>query len=570
MLSPCSSARRPSTATPTSIWSENVRENGRTKQRIIRNLGRKEAVLASGALDRLVASIGRFAERSLVLRAIEEGDTRFEVRRIGAPLLFGRLWGETGCRAVVSHLLAGRGFGFDVERAVFVAVLHRLMVSGSDRSCAHWMADYAIPGAEGLTLHRFYRAMAWLGEEIEPGDLAPRCVKDLIEEALFERRRDLFSDLGVVFMDTTSLSFEGAGGETLGAHGYSKDHRPDLKQMILAIVIDGEGRPVCTEMLPGNTADTTVLLPIVDRLRARFEIGRVCVVADRGMISAATIEALEERGLEYILGARERGDRRVRAIVLENEKPFTPLSIERARGETQLFVKEVTVGGARHIVCRNEAQAEKDRADRHAIVDGLGRQLKKGDKALIGNAGYRRYLRRSGPGAAFEIDPGKLAEEARYDGIFVLRTNARVTPLNAVLALPRPARGRDPVPHRQGHLRHPAHLPFQRRRHPRPRLLLVPRPGACQGTPGPLRQGGLPARMGQAPARPRQAPDRRHREGQHPHRRAHPRHRRCRPGLPRRRHRAAPQHRRNPGALTPPRRHPEPVVLRTTGRRITV
>ena len=151
------------------------------------------------------------------------------------------------------------------------------------------------------------------------------------------------------------------------------------------------------------------------------------------MISAATIAALEERGLEYILGARERGDRRVRAIVLENEKPFTPLLIERARGETQLFVKEVMVGGARYVVCRNEAQAEKDRADRHAIVDGLGRQLKKGDKALIGNAGYRRYLRRPGPGAAFEIDPGKLAEEARYDGIFVLRTNARVTPLNAVL-----------------------------------------------------------------------------------------------------------------------------------------
>ena len=206
--------------------------------------------------------------------------------------------------------------------------------------------------------------------------------------------------------------------------------------MILAIVIDGEGRPVCTEMLPGNTADTTVLLPIVDRLRARFEIGRVCVVADRGMISVATIAALEERGLEYILGARERGDRRVRAIVLENEKPFTPLLIERARGETQLFVKEVTVGGARYIVCRNEAEAEKDRADRHAIVDGLGRQLKKGDKALIGNAGYRRYrryLRRPGPGAAFEIDPGKLTEEARYDGTFVLRTNARVAPLNAVL-----------------------------------------------------------------------------------------------------------------------------------------
>ena len=311
---------------------ESVRENGRTKQRIIRNLGRKQAVLASGALDRLIASIGRFAERSLVLRAIEEGDARFEVRRIGAPLLFGRLWEETGCRAAVSELVAGRGFCFEVERAVFVAVLHRLMVSGSDRSCAHWMTDYAIPGADGLALHRFYRAMAWLGEEVEAagdGALAPRCVKDLIEEALFERRRDLFSELGLVFVDTTSLSFEGAGGEALGAHGYSKDHRPDLKQMVLAVVIDGEGRPVCTEMLAGNTSDSTVLLPVVDRLRSRFAIGRVCFVADRGMISAATIAALEERGLEYILGTRERSDVRVRQIVLENEKPFVPLRISQ-------------------------------------------------------------------------------------------------------------------------------------------------------------------------------------------------------------------------------------------------
>ena len=270
-----------------------------------------------------------------MLRPIEEGDARFEVRRIGAPLLFGRLWEESGCRAVVSERLAGRGFGFDAERVVFAAVLHRLMVSGSDRSCAHWMTDYAIPGAEGLALHHFYRAMAWLGEEIEPaadGDLAPRCEKDLIEEALFARRRDLFSELGLVFMDTTSLSFEGASSETLGAHGYSKDQRPDLKQMILAVVIDGAGRPVCTEMLAGNTSDSTVLVPVVDRLRRRFGIGRVCVVADRGMISAATIAALEERGLEYILGTRERGEVRVREIVLEN-----PRRLRRASGASFSF-----------------------------------------------------------------------------------------------------------------------------------------------------------------------------------------------------------------------------------------
>jgi hypothetical protein len=361
-------------------------------------------------------------------------------KRIGVPLLFGRLWEETGCKAVVEALLAGRQFEFPVERAVFTTVLHRLMVSGSDRACEKWMTDYAIPGIDELGLHHLYRAMAWLGEEL-PADqqggatpFAPRTVKDQIEERLFATRRDLFSELSVVFMDTTSLSFVGAGGANLGERGYSKDHRPELMQMILGVVIDADGRPVCSEMWPGNTADVGVLVPVIDRLRTRFGIGRVCVVADRGMISAATIAALEERGLEYGLGARERTDALVRTVVLADRKPFAPLCVERANGaQTQLFAKEVKVEGRRYIVCRNEAEAAKDAADRQAIVAGLEQQLKRGDKALIGNSAYRRYLRTTSDRRAFEIDAGKLADEARYDGVFVLRTNARLSPLQAVL-----------------------------------------------------------------------------------------------------------------------------------------
>jgi hypothetical protein len=419
---------------------ETVREDGRAKQRIIKNLGRKEVLAASGALERLASSVARYAERAVVLSQLETGNPeRLACKRIGAPMLFGRLWEETGCRAVIEDLLCGRSFEFPVERAVFATVLHRIMVSGSDRACEKWMADYDIPGVGGLALHHFYRAMAWLGEEL-PADqqagatpFAPRTVKDLIEEHLFERRRDLFSELSVVFMDTTSLSFTGAGGDTLGERGYSKDHRPDLMQMIVGVVIDAAGRPVCSEMWPGNTADVSVLVPVIDRLRSRFAIGRVCVVADRGMISAPTIAALEERGLEYVLGARERTDSLVRTVVLADERPFTPLCIPRASGaETQLFIKEVQVEGRRYIVCRNEAEAEKDAADRRAIVEALDQQLKRGDKALIGNSAYRRYLRATSK-KAFAIDIGKVAEEARSDGLFVLRTNARITPLQAVL-----------------------------------------------------------------------------------------------------------------------------------------
>ena len=411
---------------------ESVREGKVVRQRTIKALGRKDALVASGELDRLASSIVRHSERSVILSEIDAG--RIASHRIGGPLLFGRLWERLGIGAVLEDQLAGRQFGFAVERAVFVATLHRLFVSGSDRGCIDWMQSYAIEGAEGLALHQFYRAMAWLGEEIEEkaeGALVPRCVKDVIEEKLFERRRDLFTDLGLVFMDTTSLSFYGAGGETLGKRGHSKDFRPDLAQMILALVVDAEGRPICTEMVPGNTADVTVLLPVVERLRKRFGITRACVIADRGMISADTIAALEKQGMEYILGARERSTSAIRDIVLNDTAPMVPLVLDRQRGETQLWAKEVRVGKDRYIVNLNEAEARKDKADRQAIIDGLQSQLKKGDKALVGNSAFRRYIKTSGK--SFEIDLGKLADEARFDGITVLRTNTKVTPLQAVI-----------------------------------------------------------------------------------------------------------------------------------------
>ncbi|HYI84577.1 MAG TPA: IS1634 family transposase [Acetobacteraceae bacterium] len=421
---------------------ENRREGGAVRQSVVATIGRADELAASGALATLLASGARHCEQVMLLSTLQadlDGPSVL-ARRIGAPLLFGRLWEQTGCRAVIEALLAGRGFEFAVERAVFATVLHRIMVSGSDRACEKWLADYDLPGVDGLALHHLYRAMAWLGEELPAEQqagatpFAPRTVKDLVEEALFARRRDLFSELSVVFLDTTSLGFAGAGGETLGQRGYSKDHRPDLMQMILGVVVDAEGTPVCSEMWPGNTADVRVLVPVIDRLRGRFAIGRVCVVADRGMLSAATVTALEERGLEYVLGARERTDALVRQVVLADNRPFTPLCIPRAGDEeTQLWVKEVSTEGRRYIACRNEAEAERDRADRQAIVAGLEQQLRRGDKALIGNSAYRRYLRRTGQGQAFEIDPGKLADEARYDGLFVLRTNARITPLQAVL-----------------------------------------------------------------------------------------------------------------------------------------
>jgi hypothetical protein len=418
---------------------ETVREDGRVKQRIIRNLGRREDVERRGDLDRLVRSAARLAQRSMVLSTLDaDGAPQFGCKRIGPPLLFERLWRDTQCGGVLTELLTDREFAFPVERAIFLTVLHRLMVSGSDRACEQWRDDYRIEGVGDLQLHHLYRAMAWLGEELPDNEqagrtLVARCVKDLVEERLFARRRDLFTDLSVVFMDTTSLYFEGEGGATLGERGHSKDYRPHLNQMIVGVIIDQHGRPICSEMWPGNTADVTTLIPVIDRLRSRFGIGRVCVVADRGMISTATIAALEQRGLEYILGVRERSSKEVCEVVMADPAPSVPLAIPRGgRPDTDLQAKEVKVDDRRYIVCRNLVEAAQAARTRAAVVASLRAKLKQGDKALVGNSAYRRYLKTPDQ-QHFTIDEDRVAEASRYDGLYILRTNTQLHPLAAMM-----------------------------------------------------------------------------------------------------------------------------------------
>jgi hypothetical protein len=418
---------------------ESRRDGDQVRQKVIATLGRFDELQASGQLERLVRSGARFAAKAMVLSAASnDAAIKIAVRRIGPELVFERLWEETGCRAVLTEFAGKRKHGFALERAVFLTVLHRLFVSGSDRAADRWREDYAIGGVDGLDLHHLYRAMAWLGEELPEKEqdgrtpFAPRCVKDVVEERLFAHRRDLLTRLDLVFMDTTSLSFEGAGGQTLGQHGYSRDHRPDLRQMILAVLIDGDGRPVCSEMWPGNTADVTTLIPVIDRLRRRFDIARVCVVADRGMISAETVAELEARRLLYILGVRERSDKLVRDLVLDHPAPFVPLMMKKRGKEIDYEAKTVMLAGRHHIVCRNRQEAEKDAADRASIVAALERQLAKGDKALVGNTGFRRYLKTISE-EHFAIDPDKIEEDKKFDGIFVLRTNTDLNPLEAML-----------------------------------------------------------------------------------------------------------------------------------------
>jgi transposase len=405
---------------------ENRKEKGKVKQRVIATVGRMDKLQEKERVETLIRSLSRFSEKSLLILS-GKSDVSADALSIGPALVFQRLWKESGIEACIKKLLVGRKFEFDVERAIFLTVLHRLMVSGSDRFCEKWKRDYLIPGTKELELHHLYRAMSFLGEELpehKQGDgLAARRNKDLIEEMLFFHNRDLFSKPDFVFFDTSSIYFEGKSGDYFGRRGFSKDHRPDLHQMVVGAVLDDNGRPICCEMWPGNTTDVTTLIPQLERLSSRFGIGRFCIVADRGMISADTLEKLDEDHMPYILGTRMRRVKKINGEILTRGGRYTEVYPESAdrRKPAPLKVKEVVHEGTRYVVCLNKRQARKDAADREAIIESLKRQLKKGPKALVGNKGFRKYLKLAKDSA--RIDPAKIKSESRFDGKWVLTTN---------------------------------------------------------------------------------------------------------------------------------------------------
>jgi len=405
---------------------ENRREGQKTIQRVIATIGRMDRLQERGEIENLVRSLSRFSEKVLLVLS-GQGEVQAWAKKIGPALIFERIWAELGIGRILDHLLKGRKFGFDVERAIFLTVLHRLMVSGSDRFCEKWRQDYRVEGVEVLALHHLYRAMAFLGEELadQQGRMpfTPRCIKDLVEEALFLERRDLFSSLDLVFFDTTSIYFEGEGGQTLGEKGYSRDHRSDLNQMVVGVVLDQEGNPLCCEMWPGNTADVQALIPVTDRIRERFGVGEFCVVADRGMISSETLEELGQRKIPYIVGSRMRRVKEIREEVLSRAGRFREVRVEgeSSQAASTLQVKEVWVEDRRYIVCLNPREARKDAQDRQILIEDLQEKLKRDPKVLIGNRGYRKYLKVDRHHIA--IDLQKVEEEARFDGKWVLQTN---------------------------------------------------------------------------------------------------------------------------------------------------
>ena len=271
---------------------ENVRQQGRVVQRTVLNLGNVSQWDAP-RLTELVTTLTQFVgdpapAAGLTLEQVTYGESRV----LGPYLPLAHLWAVLGLDDLLATAFAGQPEAPTLQACAKAMVLTQLVAPRSKRSTWARVRDRAeIPGLDGRTLplHAYYRALTALAD-----------AKPALETALHQRVRHLFNqDLTLVFYDVTSVAFEGTHCPR-ARHGYSREHRPDLLQLEVGLLVDAEGLPIGHEVFDGNVTDVTTVLTTLAGLQERFHVTRCVFVGDDGMASAANLAAIAAAGYEYI------------------------------------------------------------------------------------------------------------------------------------------------------------------------------------------------------------------------------------------------------------------------------
>ena len=416
--------------------AHNRRVGGVTQAEVLLNLGREDELDIVG-LRRLAASITRFTDGDGGGMPLPGVPGEFDVsgsRPLGGVWLLDGLWRTLGVDRALAGVLGPRRFGTDVERVLFALVANRALDPCSKLAAAEWASlDVHIPGLAGMDEDQAYRAMDLLIE----ADAQAK-----VQEAVFFACADLLNlEVDLLFFDTTSTYFERdepeRGEGAFRVFGHSKDHRPDLPQIVIGLAVTREGIPVRVWCWPGNTNDMSVIGEVKDGLRG-WRLGRVVTVVDRGFSSDENLRYLTRAGGHWIAGERMRDGSPDAKAALSRQGRYQTV-------RDNLRVKEVRIGegdaAKRFIICHNPAEAEREKAQREdtiarlqAELQRIGAQRAKAKSAKAAEAHTRaecalrdhpslgRYLRQ-GPSGRLRIDRGKIAAEEKLDGKFLLSTS---------------------------------------------------------------------------------------------------------------------------------------------------
>lgn len=381
---------------------ESVRtEEGKVRQKVVGTVGRLDVLRASGTLEKLQAGLEKFISGRSSLKAIKESPTFRWAKKFGAIFFLRQIWKNWQYQDLIAKHLK------KWQEAIFCMVANRLLDPSSKLGIEDWKEGYYVPEWDNLKVHHFYRAM---------DDLI--AIKDLIDVELANQLVTLFSgDISMVMFDTTSIKHWGEGDYAdILEHGYSKEKRGDLPQIVVGVMMTRDGIPLAHEVWKGNQSDVKSFAETIKEAKNKYGLKEVIWVADRGMVSEKNLDLLEELEMRYILGVRMRHlDQETKEKLLNVNYGFT-------RVAEQLQVKDITLDKKRYIVCYNPLESKKEKHKREYFKKILQKKVDFDTaKSFLIKNGYKKYLDLKGE---LTIDWSRFEKEELYDGKWVLLTNS--------------------------------------------------------------------------------------------------------------------------------------------------
>ena len=321
--------------------------------------------------------------------------------KTGIHEVYGAVYAQLGLDTLLPKALKS------AREAIFHCVMARIAYPSSKRAAVKILKEKF--GCE-LSLQKMYRAM------------------DHIDDKFIDKLQNLSSEaaqgilgrpVNALFFDCTTLYFESFKEDELKQPGYSKDAKFKEMQVLLALMVTEDGIPVGFEVLPGASFEGKSLLPVVERMKKKFDLKKAVCVADRGMLNSTNIKALEKAGVQYIVGAKLKQ-------LPKDKKEFILSQKEKIMSSQSSGSRYITLdhNGAKLIVTYSRQRALKEKKDREKLIRKLKKKVSanKSPKSLMGNKGSCKYLKLRGRSTVM-LDEAKIKQDALWDGLHGVVTN---------------------------------------------------------------------------------------------------------------------------------------------------
>lgn len=310
----------------------------------------------------------------------------------GAAILLGGIFDEIGFCAIIDDLFKQ-------------LVIARLCFPASKLKTVDFLSKYQFLQLEVQHIYRYL-------------DKLHSTQKELVQDISYQHSlKVLDNNISVVFYDVTTLYFEIDKEDEIRKTGFSKEGKHQNPQILLGLLVSIDGYPLAYEIFEGNKYEGHTMLPVIEGFKKRYDIPKLVVVADSGLLTSANIEELCSKGYEFILGAR-----------IKNEKaPIVQkiLDFDYTASKEQLIEKE---DGIKLLITYSEKRAKKDEYSRKRGLEKLKKKIKSGklSKSNINNRGYNKYLKMDGE-INLSIDMDKFATDGKWDGLKGYLTNTQLS-----------------------------------------------------------------------------------------------------------------------------------------------